>query len=177
MNALASRRAFGYEFLLKLSSISLSHAPRYKSSLENQRRRLDSFGASIGASPQDMSPWYSVDLRALNRAMAGILQGVYGGSVFAMLCTVYPEHTWLPWRFQRLPKRSIGNVGAMKLLVAHVRHGLCLDDDGDKGAWQRVSRDQLLSLGVLHFVDAHGGLDSLLRRLGQLSHGTPLNEL
>jgi hypothetical protein len=76
--------------------------------MENQKALLASVGLKLGATESDLTPWYKVTQSgAIKMGCATILNGVYKGSVYAMLKTVYPDYPWLPWKFELTP-REVG---------------------------------------------------------------------
>jgi hypothetical protein len=45
--------------------------------------------------------WYQIAATQVNKAGGNtLLRGVYSNSLYALLSTLYPQHTWLPWKFQ-----------------------------------------------------------------------------
>jgi hypothetical protein len=89
--------------------------------MENQRAFLDSIGPEIGVKGSDLSPWYSVDFATLKKLGASSLLSLkYRFSFYNMLKSVYPEHDWIPWKFNRIPTTLGRDPEVIKRALAYV---------------------------------------------------------
>ena len=54
---------------------------------------------------KNMDDWYKVTQNDIykNRGTR-LLDHYYSGSPYAALLSIYPEHHWIPWKFQTMPK-------------------------------------------------------------------------
>ncbi len=60
---------------------------------------------------------------------------VYNGSQYQLLCAVYPDYEWLPWKFSRLPKRFNFNSENKKKVLDTLKKELTIKEKND---WNRV---------------------------------------
>lgn len=87
-----------------------STVPRgYWRSISHQKQAVDAAAEELGISTP--SDWYSVcvRLKAHTPAIAAfrnLLEGHYKGSLFHLLSTLYPEHTWLESTFYDHPEKQ-----------------------------------------------------------------------
>jgi hypothetical protein len=86
----------------------------------------------------------------------------YYTSFYEMLKTVYPEHTWDPFRFP-MTQVSLAKNNAVTLEDAIVRleEGLKLTEPQK---WYRVTTKQVQSRGVYYLIQSHGGLYQALKK-------------
>ncbi len=69
-------------------------------------------------SPKD---WYSVTAEQLHHVgVSSVLKNYYNSSLITALQTIYPEHSWLPWRF-RSPQVGYRTSKKQNLLVHYVK--------------------------------------------------------
>src|SRR5690606_24628536 len=76
------------------------HSREQLFSLSSQKKYLDWLGQTMGI--RTMEDWYGIlweDLVQKDRH--GILR-YYHGSPYKALSEIYPDHPWLPWKFQKL---------------------------------------------------------------------------
>ena len=73
---------------------------------ENHRDCMDWIGKQLGF--QKMDDWYNVTLKDLQQNGGARLLSHYGDSPSKALLSVYPEHSWMSWRFHRVPVGTYG---------------------------------------------------------------------
>jgi len=123
-------------------------------SLEHQRQFADWLGERLGIArgeDADLAKWYRVPSTAFAlHGGAGLLQTRYHNSRYEFLRAVYPHFEWLPWRFERLPRRVMTDRDTLVAVVRHVSTKLLLRRRED---WERVAFSHLDELGVAAFFD------------------------
>ena len=130
--------------------------------MANQREFLDRVGASIGVSGSDLSPWYSLSQARLRKlGLRSLLESQYDGSVYKMLQSAYPEHTWHPWKFQRLPLTLTIDEKLIEEVLQYLEVEKKLSAPED---WYRLSEESLKELGVSPLISKAGGLSNVLQR-------------
>lgn len=90
-------------FFRHLSQSMEEAPPRFWANKENHRAFFDWSKGQLGY--QIMDDWYNItndDIR--KNGGSALFCEYYGGSPSAALQSVYPEHVWLLWKFQNLPK-------------------------------------------------------------------------
>lgn len=153
-------------FLLRLSrcfSSSRAASPPLflQDSLENQRRYLEELRRTLGHSQTttDLSEWYSVgysDFAAHNGL--GLLVHKYGGSLYHLLRTVFPEYDFLPWRFKKVPKDLFDDQLTISKLKALLEKDLRIVTFED---WYRVTQSQLAEIGLANVFGGKGMMNFL----------------
>lgn len=110
-----------------------------------------------------MSPWYKVTFEQLQDLGAGGLLGgkFYNESIYKMVKTVYPEHEWLPWKFESMPKKYWADPDVVLSVLRYLKRAFGLTSRGD---WEKITRAQLKELGVLHVITQNGGLSVVLEK-------------
>jgi hypothetical protein len=130
----------------------------YWKSLENQRTFLESLTPKLGFSPQDLEGWYKVGLKDLVKYGGTTLIGNFDNSVYAMLASVYPEHLWDVWRFQRTSTRA-RKIADVHDVIKDVEEKLEIKSPED---WYRIGASQLDDLGTLYYFQKNGGIAKVL---------------
>jgi hypothetical protein len=76
------------------------------SSLDNQKWFFTWLAKDIlQFPPSNLDRWYSVSATTVKRhGGSGLLRRYYNGSHIAALKSVFPEHNWLDWRFESVPR-------------------------------------------------------------------------
>ena len=73
----------------------------YFDDLNNQKTYLHWIRTELKIEqPED---WYSVKTEEIKQRNGQALLQHYGGSLFKILSVIYPEHSWIPWRFEKVP--------------------------------------------------------------------------
>ena len=91
-----------------------------------------------------------------------MLSTYYGGSLFFALSSLYPQHNWEFWRFDKIPqhvwqsdlsllRQLVENKLAPKLNVEHI-------DD-----WLNVSTSSFIKAGGRAIIEHYGGIQNVLR--------------
>jgi hypothetical protein len=66
----------------------------------NWRQYFDWAGRKLGI--KNLDDWYNVKrVDVIDEGGGGVLNMHFGGSLGKALMTIYPEHEWLPWRFEQ----------------------------------------------------------------------------
>ena len=123
---------------------------------------MDSVGFQLGIQGrQEYSKWYTIGLRTMrNKGCGGILHK-YQGSIYALLKAVYPEHDWIPWKFQKFPIEATEDPIVARRAVETVENELKLPH---LDAWYDVSQRSLQKIGVLPIDSHYGGLFQFLSK-------------
>lgn len=130
--------------------------------MENQRKLLDSFGKSLGVQDGDLSPWYQVTIKSLQRAGASSLVSLYGNSIYSMLKNIYPEFNWIPMKFEYVPKGLSSDPKILEDALKILGNALKSERPEDLS---RASRFQLKELGIDYIIRVNGGLKSALAKM------------
>lgn len=72
-----------------------------------------------------------------------------------ILKTVYPEHNWKLWKFERVPAYYLSDTDMIKEMVQFVEESLGITDPND---WYFVSYPQMESLGCSNLLKHFGGI-------------------
>ena len=122
---------------------------------------MDSIGLKIGATKEDLSPWYKVDRAHLRKL--GFPSGLllhYGSSLYALLRTVYSEHDWVPWKFAILPQNVASEPEIVERALRYVEKERQMKGPEE---WYQVSLPVLRELGVAQIFAKVGGLSAILK--------------
>lgn len=77
-----------------------------------------------------------------------------------MLKTVYPEHKWVPWHFNKIPSMVLGDPEVIRDCLDYIESEKNLTE---LESWYQISNEDLRSLGVYTIISNAGGLCSVLR--------------
>lgn len=99
-----------------------------------------------------------------------ILRVNFDNSSYSMLKTIYPAHTWVPWKFKKLPISALSDPEVVKSCLEYVEKEKGIKDmDG----WYTITYEDLRKLGVYAIFSRHGGLYQVLK---QFRPGFPWEE-
>eukprot|EP01122_Echinamoeba_exundans_P006822 TRINITY_DN1987_c0_g1_i2.p1 TRINITY_DN1987_c0_g1~~TRINITY_DN1987_c0_g1_i2.p1 ORF type:complete len:428 (-),score=45.11 TRINITY_DN1987_c0_g1_i2:930-2213(-) len=116
---------------------------RFWSQRANQRRYLDWLGTKLGFNSK--GDYYKLTKTDLNDTGGGALvQNYFKGSVAAAVAAAYPDHKFLPWKFERLEKRFWETPANRRQFLDFAAHELQLRRAED---WYSVSAQQLCNIG------------------------------
>jgi hypothetical protein len=118
---------------------------------------LDVIGEKYGVRGDDLSPWYKVARTTMRRIP---FAHRYNSSHYAMLKTVYPEHTWMPWKFHKLPVLLGRDPNIIEDILKYIAKELKIVKPED---WYGISKSDLRGLGVGLVVSQMGGLFHCLK--------------
>lgn len=77
-------------------------------------------GVKIGVKDNDLSPWYNMTNRATRKyGLWGLLLR-YNSSLYSLLSEVYPEHDWVPWKFNKRSGRAKNDPKVIQKAVSFV---------------------------------------------------------
>src|SRR4051794_3721672 len=82
--------------------------PGYWSEYLNQKKFLDQLGKQLGFHNRDS--WYSITGNHLKKNGGGVLLEMFGNSPFKLLQSVYAEHDWVSWKFDKVPNGAWDNI-------------------------------------------------------------------
>ena len=140
-----------------------SRQKHYWNSPENQRKFADALARKLGFDPlQNPIGWYNVTRDDFIASSGGGLLQQFQSSPYLFLKAVYPEHSFLPWKFRRLSQHASRDPEALKVAIKFIEDSLGLRDMED---WYRVSAPQLEELGVNQFLLRAGGLVQVLQQV------------
>jgi len=164
---------FFIEFRIILNAIifSLSYnlftpsrqAPKeYWQSLRNQRERFESIGASLNV--RHLDDWYNVRKEDVIAAGASGLLAYYNGSLSACLGVLYPNKSWVLWKFVSVPKHYWKDLNNQRALVASLEESWRMKSLDD---WYKQSSHYLgqLDKSLRSLMALYGNLPQLLRAL------------
>ena len=108
---------------------------------------------------RSMDDWYSVKLQTvLDHGGAGFMGPYYKKSLAHALKTLYPEHPWVSWKFDKTPDHALDSIEAQRQLIENNGKGLHIEKLDD---WYKYS-----SLDVM----LRGGRPVLRRYRSSLFH-------
>src|SRR4051812_39159613 len=114
---------------------------------------FDGLGFKLGYNRLD--DWYNISPEEITKNGGDTVLRTYGGSIVETLQTLYPKHSWLPWRFNTLPpdywKSKANQRDFFEWLSKQLGHK-GLDD------WYKVSRDEILRQGGRGVLTEHNNL-------------------
>lgn len=124
----------------------------YWKSMENQQRFMNELSLKLHL--PDLDGWYSVPLKKISSAGGGTLLNVYGGSLFRLLSTVFPNHSWDSSKFAPNPQKYLKSLENQKEYMEKLGKKLGVTKlDG----WYSVNSHTLLSHGAGKILDIYGG--------------------
>jgi hypothetical protein len=83
----------------------------------------------------------------------GLLKGPkYNGSPSLLISTAFPEHEWLPWKFDQVPKRFWDDSKNQRKFLDWVAKELNVKDHND---WYKVTHKDIVSLGGSGLLTKH----------------------
>ena len=82
---------------------------------QNQRDFMDMLGKHLGYSTKEH--WYKVHSKDIMQHGGSSLLYQYGSSPSKLIQAVYPDHSWLLWRFEMAPKGYWHNIDHQKDFV------------------------------------------------------------
>jgi hypothetical protein len=91
----------------------------------------------------------------------------YGGSLASALRSIYPEHTWEDWKFNRAPSHYWENVDieSLRSFVDDLAVKLGITDVKSPTEWSQISFRQLQAAGASHIALKYGGLINVLTKV------------
>lgn len=104
--------------------------------------------------------WYQVSCADIANLGGRSLLNLYNGSHIQAITTNYPEHLWLPWKFQVVPHNFWENKENVLAFLEHASSELKVSNLED---WYMVSKIQMSKLGGSRVLARYGGLIGLLK--------------
>jgi hypothetical protein len=109
-------------------------------SIENQRMALEAAATQLGVTSKDQ--WYQVkNSAAIKAGIGGMLKLKYGSSLRRALVSIYPEHEWHEWRFNRLNTSWLQTPGNAQRCLEWLGKQLGVQS---LGGWYSVSKTDVL---------------------------------
>lgn len=110
-----------------------------------------------------MEDWYKLQQQDFIDLRGRRLLGSHGNSPLRVLKWYFPNHTWEPWKFEKLPREfwndEMGPETARRIAEdVATRLGITRREE-----WYRISLSQLKEVGIWYVLESIGGLYSLLR--------------
>lgn len=130
--------------------------------VENQKRFIDWLGTQLGY--KQLADWYKVSVEDINKYGGKLLLSEqYNGSPSKVLQKVYPEHQWMPWRFNKTPNGYWQYVSQdrqeQKRIVDWLGEQLCVTTLDD---WYRISLSQVRELASFGGLSSSAALAQIL---------------
>lgn len=118
--------------------------------MENQKQFFDWLGSELGY--KEMDDWYSVtSLDVINAGGGELLQTKYH-SVLHALQTVYPLHSWIGWKFRRVPQTFWKNQANQKQFFDWLGSELGYKKMDD---WYNVTLEKIQQCGGAGLMGTH----------------------
>jgi len=116
-----------------------------------------------------LDDWYRVKTIDVERLLTTSLKNeciffdrFYGSSLIRALQAIYPDHSWYPWRFEKVPHGFWSNVLNVQRYMGWLREELQINQMRD---WCQVNANQIIARGGGALISKNGGLRSFLERL------------
>lgn len=91
-----------------------------------------------------LSDWYSLTGSDLVNNHGGTLWRMHKGSVVDCLRSVFPEHNFQPWKFNKSQSRLWGDVSVCRSFLDHVSRELAI---AKPSGWKDVTQKKIAELG------------------------------
>jgi hypothetical protein len=121
---------------------------------------MDWVGDKFGIERQEQ--WYSLTRSDITSISGTSLFNQHGDSYVRALEYVFPEYTWLPWRFEFCPRNFWEDLKNVQNFVEWVAVQLGVHSSDD---WYNVSYAQFIALGGKTAITKFGTLYNLLSTL------------
>eukprot|EP01114_Cavostelium_apophysatum_P024809 TRINITY_DN9863_c0_g1_i2.p1 TRINITY_DN9863_c0_g1~~TRINITY_DN9863_c0_g1_i2.p1 ORF type:complete len:208 (-),score=38.57 TRINITY_DN9863_c0_g1_i2:86-658(-) len=86
----------------------------------------------------------------------------YESSMIKAVVSLYPEHPWRPWKFERCPRNFFDDLDNVRMVITCLSEDLGIKTLDD---WHEITVHRLSSIGVQTMLDKHGGLMALLAKI------------
>jgi hypothetical protein len=118
--------------------------PSHWSDIQNQRKFLEWIADELGMEKQE--DWYNVSSTMVMRKHgAGFFMNYYGKCLYKALRTTFPECTWHPWLFDRVPDGYWKQTDHLETYMEWLSEKLHITTLSD---WNDVSNEQLNKYGA-----------------------------
>jgi hypothetical protein len=116
---------------------------RFWSDPENQKRFLEQFKLEKSINtPED---WYQICREDIHNAGGGsFLSSKFGDSIYKLVASLYPNHTFLEWKFDRSPRSFWVSKANRKKFMDWVKQQLNISTPS---MWYTVTSHQIAELG------------------------------
>jgi hypothetical protein len=135
--------------------------PNFWQDIQHQRGFFDWLGQQLRFS--SLNDWYNVNVESLvEYGGSGIVSCYYGGSLANTLSSIYPQHSWYPWKFQRVEYRFWENKDNQKRFIHWLSKELQIFHLED---WYRVSLKDIQRVAPTTLFIYQKGLATVLSDL------------
>lgn len=133
----------------------------YWGSSDHHRLALEWLGRELGITHWEQ--WYQVTVADVTqRGLSGLLH-LYNHSHITMITSVFSEHQWLPWKFQRVSAGFWDDENNRKQTLEWLKGELGIKQAED---WYSVTREQVRARGGVSLLAYYGGsIFSMLQAL------------
>ena len=95
-------------------------------SLGNQKLFMVALGKKLNIKEGDMEPWYKLSNRVMIDNGGSRLLSRYKSSIYALLCSIFPDYEWDPERFKKVPQKYWISLPNQRALVDEIAKALGL---------------------------------------------------
>ena len=85
---------------------------------------MNALGKSLSFSENAYVKWYAVKPQVVAKGGGYHLLKYYGGNMYALMQSVFPDFNWLPWKFLSLPLSAWKDINLVKKTVRFVETAL-----------------------------------------------------
>lgn len=125
--------------------------------MKHQRDFFNKLADKLNIKKRD--DWYKVSARDIIKNGGKRLVIIYGGSVHRALSSIFPEHKWIPWKFENAPKNFWKQSKNVKEFLESIKKELNIEKDED---WYQVTQNRLHNVGATTILNKFGGICKLL---------------
>ena len=115
---------------------------QFRNREENLQEFMDWLGSQLGFKAKE--DWYGISARKIVKHGGGRPLYKFGGSPSKLVQTVYPQHYWLIWNFERIPKGFWQNTDNQRIFMNHLAQQLGLYTKED---WYLVHEKDIIRYG------------------------------
>ena len=131
----------------------------YWEDLANKLEYFDWLAVQLGVKTKE--DWYSVTKENFIQHYGNTIMAKFGNSPAAALQDVYPQHHWLPWKFNKLPLGYWEDIRNQKEFMDWLSEDLKIKDLKD---WYKVSLKQIRKASSGQVFSQQHFVDLLVRR-------------
>eukprot|EP01114_Cavostelium_apophysatum_P005030 TRINITY_DN1558_c0_g1_i1.p1 TRINITY_DN1558_c0_g1~~TRINITY_DN1558_c0_g1_i1.p1 ORF type:complete len:545 (+),score=133.12 TRINITY_DN1558_c0_g1_i1:262-1896(+) len=136
-----------------------AHIENYWSSKATQRAFFDRIAKKMNLTKWE--DWYGVTQQQLQQHGGSSILSYYHNSPMKAITTIYPEHPWQLWRFNKVPKLFWEDEKILRQAIEYLAKELNIKEPVD---WYNVTGAQIEALHCRSLVEKHG-LINVLERL------------
>jgi hypothetical protein len=129
-------------------------------SFKNQKKFMDWLGKQLGFIA--LEDWYKLTTEIIEQFRGSGLLQKYNGSIQKTIESIFPEHSWIVWKFRQVPKGFWNNPIHQADYIEWLSKQLCISHLDD---WYRVSYYQIQQLAPITLIIRYHGLVNLLPKI------------